>query len=175
MSDQARFPDVALFRGFNEPVRAEVDVRDLQVIDGEVPQALRGTLYRCGPETQYPPMSPVAKKEVDIPFNYEEYFNGEGMVHSFRFEGGQVGYRSRWVRNERFLAQDPAYRAGVLGSAPRVAVEAASPFGWTRYIASEDHFVGMRSFGASGPYQQVYEHFGITPEAVVGKVKDVLG
>jgi transketolase len=33
----------------------------------------------------------------------------------------------------------------------------------------------MRSFGASGPYQQVYEHFGITPEAVVGKVKDLLG
>ena len=76
---------------------------------------------------------------------------------------------------ELFDRQDPAYRAGVLGSAPRVAVEAASPFGWTRYIASEDHFVGMRSFGASGPYQQVYEHFGITPEAVVGKVKDVLG
>jgi len=76
---------------------------------------------------------------------------------------------------ELFDRQDPACRAGVLGSAPRVAVEAASPFGWTRYIASEDHFVGMRSFGASGPYQQVYEHFGITPEAVVGKVKDVLG
>jgi transketolase len=76
---------------------------------------------------------------------------------------------------ELFDRQDPAYRAGVLGSAPRVAVEAASPFGWTRYIASEDHFVGMRSFGASGPYEEVYEHFGITPEAVVGKVKDVLG
>ena len=44
---------------------------------------------------------------------------------------------------ELFERQDPAYRAAVLGSAPRVAVEAASPFGWTRYVASEADVVGM--------------------------------
>ncbi len=71
---------------------------------------------------------------------------------------------------ELFLAQPDAYRRAVLGSAPRVAVEAAVPFGWTRFIDDEDDLIGMRSFGASAPYKQLYEHFGITPDAVVAAV-----
>ena len=64
---------------------------------------------------------------------------------------------------ELFERQDPAYRAAVLGTAPRVAVEAASPFGWTRYVASEDDFVGMTGFGASGPIKaavRAFRHHG---------------
>jgi transketolase len=76
---------------------------------------------------------------------------------------------------ELFERQDPAYRASVLGAAPRVAVEAASPFGWTRYVASEDDLVGMTSFGASGPFKALYDHFGITAESVAGKVRALLG
>jgi transketolase len=72
---------------------------------------------------------------------------------------------------ELFERQDPAYRAAVLGDAPRVAIEAASPFGWTRYVASEDDVVGMTSFGASGPYKTLYEHFGLTAENVARKVR----
>jgi transketolase len=75
---------------------------------------------------------------------------------------------------ELFEEQGPEYRASVLGTAPRVAVEAASPFGWTRYVQSEDRVVGLTGFGASGPYQELYRHFGITPEAVVEKVKALL-
>ena len=59
--------------------------------------------------------------------------------------------------------------------APRVAVEAASPFGWTRYIASEADFVGMTGFGASGPAKQLYEHFGITAEHVAQKARALVG
>ncbi len=70
-----------------------------------------------------------------------------------------------------FEQQGPGYRASVLGTAPRVAVEAASPFGWTRYVASEDDVVGMSSFGASAPYEKLYEHFGITAAAVAKKVR----
>jgi transketolase len=55
-----------------------------------------------------------------------------------------------------------------------VAVEAASPFGWARYLGDEEHFVGMRSFGASGPIDEVYKHFGITAEAVADKVRGLL-
>jgi transketolase len=73
-----------------------------------------------------------------------------------------------------FDKQDPGYRASVLGSGPRVAVEAASPFGWARYLGDEEHFVGMRSFGASGPIDEVYKHFGITAEAVADKVRGLL-
>jgi transketolase len=72
---------------------------------------------------------------------------------------------------ELFERQDPAYRADVLGTAPRVAVEAASPFGWTRYVASEDDVVGMTSFGASGPFKALYDHFGLTAENVARKVR----
>ena len=72
---------------------------------------------------------------------------------------------------ELFLAQSDTYRRAVLGSAPRVAVEAAVPFGWTRFIDSEADFVGMRGFGASAPYERLYEHFGITSAAVVAAVK----
>ena len=75
---------------------------------------------------------------------------------------------------ELFEEQGPEYRASVLGTAPRVAVEAASPFGWTRYVASEDRVVGLTSFGASAPYQELYRHFGITAEAVVARVKGLL-
>ncbi len=67
---------------------------------------------------------------------------------------------------ELFDAEDAGYRAGVLGKAPRVAVEAASPFGWERYVGETGAVVGMRSFGASAPADELYRHFGITPEKV---------
>ncbi len=65
-----------------------------------------------------------------------------------------------------FDAQTPGYRAEVLGSAPRVAVEAASPFGWERYIGAGGAMVGMTGFGASAPAEELYRHFGITAEKV---------
>ena len=68
---------------------------------------------------------------------------------------------------ELFDAQDGAYRAEVLGSGVRIAVEAASPFGWARYVGDENNVVGMRSFGASAPAGKLYEHFGITADRVV--------
>jgi transketolase len=76
---------------------------------------------------------------------------------------------------ELFERQDPAYRASVLGTVPRLAVEAASPFGWTRYVASEGDVIGMTGFGASGPATQLYEHFGITAEHVARKALALLG
>jgi transketolase len=75
---------------------------------------------------------------------------------------------------ELFDRQDPAYRAFVLGAAPRLAVEAASPFGWTRYVASEADVVGMRGFGASGPAKQLYEHFGITAEHIAQRARTLV-
>ncbi|MPY75358.1 MAG: transketolase [Alphaproteobacteria bacterium] len=73
---------------------------------------------------------------------------------------------------EIFEAQDDAYKASVLGEGGlRVAIEAASPMGWDRFIAPDGIFVGMRSFGASAPADALYEHFGITPAGVVDAVK----
>ena len=72
---------------------------------------------------------------------------------------------------ELFEQQDEAYRAGVLGSAPRLAIEAASTFGWTRYVDRETDVVGMRGFGASAPAKDLFEHFGITVEAVLARAQ----
>ncbi|MBB34646.1 MAG: transketolase [Hirschia sp.] len=69
---------------------------------------------------------------------------------------------------ELFDAQSDAYKEEVLGgSLPKVAVEAGIRFGWDQYVGSDGGFVGMNGFGASAPYKDLYQHFGITAEAVV--------
>jgi transketolase len=73
---------------------------------------------------------------------------------------------------ELFEAQTPTYKAEVIGQAPvRVAVEAGVRQGWDRFIGEGGGFVGMTHFGASAPYQVLYEKFGITAEAVAQQVK----
>ena len=68
---------------------------------------------------------------------------------------------------ELFDGQDTDYQAMVLGPGTmRVAVEAAVRLGWDRYIGENGRFVGMGGFGASAPAADLYEHFGITAEAV---------
>jgi transketolase len=54
-------------------------------------------------------------------------------------------------------------------------VEAAIGFGWDRWLGPEGIFVGMGGFGASAPAEDLFKHFGITPEAVVAAVKKRLG
>lgn len=68
-----------------------------------------------------------------------------------------------------FEAQPEAYRAAVLPSTirARVGVEAAAETGWGRYLGLEGEFVGMRSFGASGPAGSVFKEFGFAAEIVV--------
>jgi transketolase len=73
-----------------------------------------------------------------------------------------------------FEAQDAAYQRAVLGSAPRVGVEAAVRFGWDRWLGERSAFVGMSSFGASAPIEALYPHFGITPEKVAAAAKSLL-
>ncbi len=82
---------------------------------------------------------------------------------------------------ELFEEQDERYRKRVLPGGPvRVAVEAAIRFGWDRWLFGErgkrekSGFVGMHDFGASAPAGELYEHFGITAEAVADKVKSLL-
>ncbi len=75
---------------------------------------------------------------------------------------------------ELFEKQDAGYRAAVMGTAPRVAIEAASPFGWERWVGETANMIGMNSFGASGPYEKLYEHFGITAAAMAARVGALL-
>lgn len=72
-----------------------------------------------------------------------------------------------------FDQQPDIYKRRVLGEETlKVAIEAASPYGWERYIGKDDVFIGMQSFGASAPAEDLYKHFGITVENIVGKVKE---
>jgi transketolase len=75
---------------------------------------------------------------------------------------------------ELFAGQGEAYRQEVLGSAPRIAVEAGVGFGWSRWIGADGVFVGMEGFGASAPADVLYEHFGITAEAVADAARRLL-
>ena len=76
---------------------------------------------------------------------------------------------------ELFEAQSKSYQSAVLGVGPRVAVEAAGPFGWSRWLGPEGAFIGMHGFGASAPAQHLYKHFGITAEAVAAAARELIG
>ena len=69
---------------------------------------------------------------------------------------------------ELFEQQVESYRTALIGNAPvKIAIEAAIRQGWDRFIGSDGVFIGMHGFGASGPIDALYTHFGITAEAVV--------
>jgi transketolase len=90
------------------------------------------------------------------------------------------GIRSRVVSMpswELFEAQSAEYRQAVLPPAvrARVSVEAASPFGWERYVGEGGTIIGVDHFGASAPGPVVMAHYGFTVEQVVATAKAVLG
>ena len=86
-------------KGFFTPTRFEADVYDCEVIEGAIPSDLAGTFYRVGADWFYPPKFPD-----DSPFN------ADGYVSMFRFTGGSVDFKGRWVRTARWLADDKARR-----------------------------------------------------------------
>ncbi|HUN11413.1 MAG TPA: transketolase family protein, partial [Rhabdaerophilum sp.] len=75
---------------------------------------------------------------------------------------------------ELFERQDETYRARVLGTAPRIGIEAAARLGWDRWIGDNGAFIGMEGFGASAPAPDLYRHFGLTVEAVIAKARQLI-
>ena len=76
---------------------------------------------------------------------------------------------------ELFAQQDAAYRDSVLPrNIPRVAIEAAHPMSWHRWVGLSGAIVGIETFGASAPYQKLYAEYGITAENLVATVKRVI-
>ena len=76
---------------------------------------------------------------------------------------------------ELFRSQDTAYQNGILGSAPRIVIEAAMQQSWDWMLGPTDGFIGMNGFGASAPINDLYAHFGITKDAVVAAARQRLG
>ena len=77
---------------------------------------------------------------------------------------------------DAFAEQDEEYRESVLPRAvrARVAVEAASPLGWDRWVGDDGEIVAMNGFGASAPASDLFEHFGITAQAVAERARRVV-
>lgn len=74
---------------------------------------------------------------------------------------------------ELFDQQPLAYRESILGPQTfRVAIEAASPFGWERYVGEKGLICALNHFGASAPYEKLYEEFGLTPEHIVKRIEE---
>ncbi|MDH4440674.1 MAG: transketolase C-terminal domain-containing protein, partial [Rhizobium sp.] len=97
--------------------------------------------------------------EVELAVKAAEQLNGKGIA-------------ARVVSVpcfELFAEQPDDYRKSVIGDAPvKIAVAAAIRQGWDYFIGNDGVFIGMQSFGASGPAKELYKHFGITVEAIVG-------
>jgi transketolase len=77
---------------------------------------------------------------------------------------------------ELFEEQDETYRNQVLPPdiTARVSVEAGATFGWHKWVGSHGAVIGLDHFGASAPYKELYEHFGITVGHIIKKVKQVI-
>ena len=93
MSDSASLDTDSNF----QPIHQEYDLTDLPVI-GELPRGLDGTLFRNGPNPQFMPLDPAR----------HHWFAGDGMIHAFRLRDGRASYRNRWVRTDKWRAENAA-------------------------------------------------------------------
>jgi len=103
--------------------------------------------------------------EIEIALKARDLLQADGI-------GTRVVSMPCWALFEQ---QDATYRETTLGPGTvKVGIEAASPFGWDRYIGRDGAFIGMHGFGASAPAKDVYKHFGITPEAAAEAARAAL-
>lgn len=104
--------------------------------------------------------------EVALALGAQELLAGEGIA-------ARVVSMPSW---DRFEVQPQSYRDAVLPPAitARVAVEAAVPLGWERYVGAQGDIIGISRFGASAPYQVLAKEFGFTAQEVVSRVKALL-
>ena len=75
---------------------------------------------------------------------------------------------------ELFDDQSEEYKSLTLGEEPRIGIEASIYFGWGKWLREKDAFIGMSSFGASGPAEELYDYFKINKAELVKKSKNML-
>ncbi len=106
--------------------------------------------------------------EVEIVYNAAQTLHEAGV-------GVRVVSLPSW---ELFAEQSEAYRNEVLPpELPKLALEAAAPFGWERWVGNDKRkgdIIGINHFGASAPYARIYQEFGLTAEHVVQRAQALL-
>ena len=126
----------------------------------------RGAYVAHEPATASRAILLATGSEVGIAMTAAEQLEREGMPT-------RVVSMPSW---ELFSAQPTPYRDHVLppGIGARVAIEAASPFGWERWVGDRGTILAMRTFGASAPAERLFTEFGLTPAAAATAVKVLL-
>ncbi|KAJ3463722.1 hypothetical protein MRS44_008508 [Fusarium solani] len=99
VGDTIKYPDTPFFRGPLQPSRLECDVVELE-ISGNLPKDINGTFFRVQPDPRFPP---VYEEDVN--------FSGDGMVSAIQFRNGHVDFKQRYVRTDRFNAEDKHRKA----------------------------------------------------------------
>jgi len=95
----AHYPSTPQFTGSLRPLRFEGDILDLE-IEGDVPEQLHGSFHRVHPDGQFPPK-----------FEDDQFFNGDGMVSLFRFRGGKIDFKQRYVHTDKWALERAAGHA----------------------------------------------------------------
>ncbi len=125
----------------------------------------RGAYELSGAEGQAKVTILATGSEIEIALKARDLLQADGI-------GTRVVSMPCW---DLFEEQDETYRERTLGPGTvKVGIEAASPFGWDRYIGRHGAFIGMHGFGASAPAKDLFKHFGITPEAAAEAAKAAL-
>lgn len=149
------------------PTALVLSRQNLPQLDGSSTEALKGGYILSDSEKDTPDAIIIATgSEVSLAVEAKKLLAEEGI--DIRIVSMPC--------MDAFEDQPDEYKEQILPKnvTARVGVEALSEFGWGRYIGLNGAFIGMRSFGASAPGGQLFEHFGITVTAVADAVKKVL-
>jgi transketolase len=128
-----------------------------------VRETARGAYILVEPATTPKAIVIATGSEVQAAVKAAETLNASGVAT-------RVVSMPSW---ELFAQQDQAWRDRVLPPSitARVAIEAASPFGWNRWVGDRGTVIGLDHFGASAPAETLFKEFGLTAEAVVAAVR----
>jgi len=101
-----------------------------------------------------------------------------GLIMAASEKLAEAGVKARVVSlasHELFALQSKDYRASVLpAGVPRVAIEAAHPMGWYRWVGSDGAIMGIERYGASAPFETIYKELGLTVDKLVETAKGLV-
>jgi transketolase len=147
--------------------RQTLPIYDRQSLCGPVNLARKGGYILFDPPGNHPELILLSSgSEVSLAMGARAILSEEG-------KRVRVVSMPSW---ELFAAQTQAYRDEVLPPAvvARLAVEAASPLGWERWVGQAGEIIGLNRFGASAPYMDIYKNLNFTPEYIAQRARDLL-
>lgn len=150
----------------NKPTALILTRQNLPILDYEKVKDTEKGAYILEEDAKYKITLLASGSEVEIAMNAKKLLNEK-----------KIGVRVVSVPCVSiFDAQSENYKQSVLGNKkiPKIAIEAGATLGWHKYIAGNGIVMGIDTFGASAPYKELYEKFGLTAEQVVKNAEQLL-